>query len=47
MDNNQDKKNKNEERHATWLELFYDLVFIVTVSQLSHYLLHDISFKFF
>jgi low temperature requirement protein LtrA len=38
MDNNQDKKNKNEERHATWLELFYDLVFVVTISQLSHYL---------
>lgn len=42
--NNQNKKNKNEEeRHATWLELFYDLVFVVTVSQLSHYLLHDVS----
>lgn len=25
MDNNQDKKNKNEERHAMWLELFYDI----------------------
>jgi low temperature requirement protein LtrA len=49
MENNQDKKIKNEEeRHATWLELFYDIVFIVTVSQLSHYLFHDISFiKFF
>jgi low temperature requirement protein LtrA len=38
--NNQNKKNKNKnevERHATWLELFYDLVFVVTVSQLSHY----------
>ena len=42
--NNQNKKNKNEEeRHATWLELFYDLVFVVTVSQLSHYLFHDVS----
>jgi low temperature requirement protein LtrA len=29
MDNN--KKNKNEERHATWLELFYDLIFVVTI----------------
>src|SRR5918992_1012359 len=48
MDNNQDKKNKNEEeRHATWLELFYDLVFVVTVSQLAHYLLHDISLSNF
>ena len=42
IDNNKDKKNKNEERHATWLELFYDLVFVVTISQLSHYLLHDV-----
>jgi low temperature requirement protein LtrA len=28
------------ERRATWLELFYDLVFVVAVSQLAHYL-HD------
>jgi low temperature requirement protein LtrA len=47
MDNNQDKKNKNEERHATWLELFYDLVFVVTISQLSHYLFHEISLSNF
>jgi low temperature requirement protein LtrA len=47
MDNNQDKTNKNEERHATWLELFYDLVFVVTISQLSHYLLHDVSLSNF
>ncbi|MCE9627138.1 MAG: low temperature requirement protein A, partial [Candidatus Eisenbacteria bacterium] len=26
------------ERHASWLELFYDLVFAVTVSQLAHHL---------
>ena len=25
-----------EPRHATWLELFYDLVFVVAVSQLAH-----------
>src|SRR5829696_1218938 len=47
MDNNQDKTTKNEERHATWLELFYDLVFIVTISQLSHYLFHDVSLSNF
>lgn len=29
-----------EERRATWLELFYDLVFVVAVSQLAHNL-HD------
>ncbi len=28
------------ERRATWLELFYDLVFVVAVSQVAHYL-HD------
>jgi low temperature requirement protein LtrA len=27
-----------EERRVSWLELFYDLVFVVVVSQLSHYL---------
>jgi low temperature requirement protein LtrA len=48
MENNQDKKNQDkEERHATWLELFYDLVFVVTISQLSHYLFHEISLSNF
>jgi len=28
------------ERHATWLELFFDLVFVVAVAQLARYL-HD------
>ncbi|MDF5710085.1 MAG: low temperature requirement protein A [Nostoc sp. S4] len=32
-----------EERRATWLELFYDLVFVVAVSQLAHNLNEDIS----
>lgn len=32
-----------EERRATWLELFYDLVFVVAVSQLAHYLHDDVS----
>lgn len=27
-----------EERRATWLELFYDLVFVAAIGQLSHYL---------
>ena len=27
---------ENQPRHATWLELFYDLVFVVAVSQLAH-----------
>lgn len=27
-----------QERHATWLELFYDLIFVVTVANLAHML---------
>lgn len=33
-------EDSEEERHATWLELFYDLVFVVAISQLAHNL-HD------
>ncbi|MBW4688029.1 MAG: low temperature requirement protein A [Komarekiella atlantica HA4396-MV6] len=36
-------ENSEEERRATWLELFYDLVFVVAVSQLAHNLTEDIS----
>lgn len=36
-------EDTKEERHATWLELFYDLVFVVAVSQLAHNLKEDIS----
>ena len=28
------------ERHATWLELFFDLVFVLAIAELAHYL-HD------
>jgi len=31
---------EHQERHATWLELFFDLVFVVAIAQLAH-LLHD------
>jgi low temperature requirement protein LtrA len=31
------------ERHASWLELFFDLVFVVAVTELSHYLVGDHS----
>jgi low temperature requirement protein LtrA len=34
-------------RHATWLELFYDLVFVVAVSQLAHKLSADVTIKGF
>jgi low temperature requirement protein LtrA len=32
-----------EERHATWLELFFDLVFVAAISQLSYGLKHNMS----
>jgi len=35
--------NETQPRHATWLELFYDLVFVVAVSQLAHNLSDDTS----
>lgn len=38
---------ETEPRHATWLELFYDLVFVVAVSQLAHNLSKDISWQGF
>ena len=37
----------DEHRHATWLELFYDLVYVVAVSQIAHYLYEDTSLKGF
>ena len=33
----------DQERHATWLELFFDLVFVVAIAQLSHELVVDHS----
>ncbi|BAZ15985.1 low temperature requirement A [Calothrix sp. NIES-4071] len=38
---------EESERRATWLELFYDLVFVVAVSQLAHNLKEDISISGF
>jgi len=35
------------ERHATWLELFFDLVFVVAIAQLAHRLSQDISLSGF
>jgi low temperature requirement protein LtrA len=35
------------ERHATWVELFFDLVFVVAVAQLSHLISNDPSAKSF
>jgi low temperature requirement protein LtrA len=38
-----EERKEEKERHATWLELFYDLVFVAVISQLSENLDHDIS----
>lgn len=40
-------EDSEEHRHATWLELFYDLVFVVAVSQVAHYLSNDVSLSGF
>ncbi|MFI5910871.1 low temperature requirement protein A [Dactylosporangium sp. NPDC051541] len=34
-----------EERHATWLELFFDLVVVAAVAQLAHLLHEDITWE--
>jgi low temperature requirement protein LtrA len=39
--------NNNTNRHATWLELFYDLVFVVVIFQLAHNLEEDFSLNGF
>jgi low temperature requirement protein LtrA len=33
------------EQRATWLELFYDLVFVFAVTQVSHHLLDDLTWR--
>ncbi|MEA5619383.1 low temperature requirement protein A [Cronbergia sp. UHCC 0137] len=33
----------HEQRRATWLELFYDLVFVVAIAELAHNLSQDVS----
>ncbi|RAM49844.1 MAG: low temperature requirement protein A [Hapalosiphonaceae cyanobacterium JJU2] len=38
-----DAESEEKNGHATWLELFYDLVFVVAVSQVAHNLSEDIS----
>jgi len=35
----------SEERHATWTELFYDLIFVVAVAQVAHGLSDDVSVR--
>jgi low temperature requirement protein LtrA len=38
-------EDEDRERKATWLELFYDLVFVVIIAQLSHGLAGDVSWR--
>ncbi|MET0938298.1 MAG: low temperature requirement protein A, partial [Gaiellaceae bacterium] len=38
-------RDAGEEQRATTLELFYDLVFVFAVTQVSHLLLEDLSWK--
>ncbi|OUL22249.1 low temperature requirement protein A [Nostoc sp. 106C] len=37
-------EDRGEERRATWLELFYDLIFVVAIAELAHNLSQDVSF---
>ena len=37
------RQRTGEEQRATWLELFFDLVFVFAVTQLSHLLLHHLT----
>lgn len=41
------EESETENRHATWLELFYDLVFVVAIAQLAHNLYDDVSLSGF
>src|SRR5688572_15223030 len=52
-DNNPTRKNRPRlrtleptagERHASWLELFFDLVFVLAVAQLAHILTEHADF---
>ena len=38
-------EQEDKERKATWMELFYDLVYVAVISQLSHKLSADVSIK--
>jgi hypothetical protein len=42
-----EKENTSNDanRHATWLELFYDLVFVVVIFQLAHYLEENFTYS--
>ena len=35
--------SQNQDRHATWLELFYDLIFVIAIGQLTTFLSKDLT----
>ena len=37
--------DEEQDRHATWLELFFDLVFVVAVAEVGHNLSDDVTFQ--
>src|SRR3954447_6608841 len=39
------RRPADTEQRATWLELFYDLVFVFAVTQVSHHLLDDLTWR--
>ena len=39
------EESETEERRATWLELFFDLIFVVAIAQLAHNLNQHFSFS--
>src|SRR3954454_23599312 len=39
------RRDAGEEGRASALELFYDLVFVFAITQISHLLLHDLSWR--
>jgi len=41
------EKGKEEKRHVSWLELFYDLVYAAAIAQLGQNLSHDLSIQGF
>jgi low temperature requirement protein LtrA len=36
-------ENRDRERHASWLELFFDLIFVLAVAQIAQALNHDLT----
>lgn len=38
-------QNHEGNRHATWLELFFDLVFVLAIAELAHLLHHDLTWS--